>query len=196
MAENHNDPRARGSLTPEKFTEATANLSHQISQNIEAIAALHAQSEQNVSRHQRIVETVTSFLGRPAFLSIIWLIVLTWVLVNLFGRHLGLPQWDAPPFYWLQGAASLSGLLMTTVVLITQNRQGKLAEQRAHLDLQVNLLAEQKIAKLIDLVEELRRDMPNVHNRHDAEAEVMKESADPHAVLSALEQVLEPAEDN
>lgn len=40
----------------------------------------------------------------------------------------------------------------------------------AHLDLKVTLLTGQKAAKLIDLLEELRRDLPNVRNRHDPEA--------------------------
>jgi uncharacterized membrane protein len=74
------------------------------------------------------------------------------------------------------------------VVLTTQSRQSHAFEQRAELELQVNLLAEQKIAKLIALVEELRRDMPTVTNRVDPLAEQMKEPIDPHAVLSALEQ--------
>ena len=57
--------------------------------------------------------------------------------------------------------------MTTCVVLIKQNR---LAEQRAHLDLEVTLLTEQKAAKLIDLLEELRRDLSNVKNRDDPEA--------------------------
>ena len=88
----------------------------------------------------------------------------------------------------------LGALLTTTIVLITQTRQGKLAEQRAQLDLQVNLLAEQKTAKLIALLEELRRDLPEVHNRHDAEAAAMEQSTDPHAILAALETLQEPVQ--
>jgi uncharacterized membrane protein len=79
---------------------------------------------------------------------------------------------------------------MSAGVLIVQKRQEKLAEQRAQLSLQLNLLSEQKIAKLIALVEELRCDLPNVKNRHDPEAEVMKQPADPQVVLEALEKSL------
>jgi len=74
--------------------------------------------------------------------------------------------------------------------LIKQNRQEKLAEQRAQLGLQLNLLSEQKIAKLIALIEELRRDIPNVQDRFDAEAEVMKQAADPTVVIDTLEKTL------
>src|SRR5271163_2420297 len=73
----------------------------------------------------------------------------------------------------------LAALLTATMILTTQNRQAKLMEQRMHLDLQVNLLTEQKTAKLIELLEELRRDLPNVRNRHDSEAEIMQHAAEP-----------------
>ncbi len=66
-----------------------------------------------------------------------------------------------------------------------------LASSQTRPSLQMNLLSEQKIAKLIDLIEELRRDLPNVRERHDPEAEVLKQAADPHLVVSALEERLE-----
>ncbi|MDQ2800666.1 MAG: DUF1003 domain-containing protein, partial [Armatimonadota bacterium] len=124
-------------------------------------------------------------------LNLALLLVGGWIVANVFSHRLGLGEIDPPPFYWLQGVVGLGALLLTIVVLITQNRQARMAERRAQLDLQVNLLAEQKIAKLIALVEELRRDLPTVRDRHDPEAEAMKEAADPQAVLAALEERLE-----
>ena len=90
-----------------------------------------------------------------------------------------------------QALAALGALLMTIMILTTQNRQIKHAEQRAHLDLQVNLRAEQKIAKLIQLVEELRRDLPDVKNRVDPVADAMTKAVDPEDVMSKLEQTFE-----
>ncbi len=72
---------------------------------------------------------------------------------------------------------------MTTGVLITQNRQDKLAEQRRHLDLQINLLTSRSVSKPIELIEDLRRDLPSVKNCFDAEVEAMKELIDPHTTL-------------
>jgi uncharacterized membrane protein len=73
-------------------------------------------------------------------------------------------------------------------VLVAQNRQYKLEQQRAHLDLQVNLLTEQKVTKVIHLLEELRRDMPNVEDRHDPQAAVLQQGADAAQVISALSE--------
>jgi uncharacterized membrane protein len=88
---------------------------------------------------------------------------------------------------------SLTALLTSILVLTRQEQQRRFDERRAHLDLQVNLLAEQKIAKLIGLVEELRRDMPNVRDRHDSEASNMAAPTDPADVLAGLEPSLDLA---
>ena len=168
----------------------TAPLPEHISHNIDAIIALHTRNEQNVSGHQRVVEGVTAFFGRPTFLYSILIVIVLWVTPNVLPRRFGSPQFDPPPFSWLQFSLSIGSFLVTTGVLVTQNRQEKLAEQRAQLTLQLNLISEQKIAKIIALLEELRRDLPNVNNRYDPEAEMMKEAADPQAVIVALEETL------
>ena len=62
-------------------------------------------------------------------------------------------------------------------------------EVRARHDLQVNLLTEQKVTKLIHLLEELRRDLPIVRDRHDPQATAMQEGADTDEVVSALREV-------
>ena len=61
------------------------------------------------------------------------------------------------------------------------------SESRAHLELQVNLLAEQKATKIIILLEELRRDMPNVHDRHDEHATTLQAMTNPDDVLDEIE---------
>ncbi|MBV8886839.1 MAG: DUF1003 domain-containing protein [Chroococcidiopsidaceae cyanobacterium CP_BM_RX_35] len=170
------------------LSNTTAPVPDHLSQNISAIKALHERAEQDVSQHQRVVEAVAAFFGRPAFLHSILLAISLWVLPNLLPRRFSVPHFDPPPFDWLERTITLSSLLVTTGVLIKQSRQEKLAERRAHLSLQMNLLAEQKTAKLIALVEELRRDLPGVRNRKDLEAEVMKQFADPQAVMKALEE--------
>ena len=166
----------------------------QISQNIEAILKFYAREEQKISRSQRTLERISRLIGRPVFLGFILLFVALWMLANALLRQFGMAQFDPAPFFWLQGIVGLGALLTTTVVLTKQNRLAKLAEQRAHLDLKVTLLTEQKAAKLIDLLEELRRDLPNVRNRHDPEAVSLQRSMNPDLVLAALDERSEPDE--
>jgi uncharacterized membrane protein len=171
-------------------------LAGHVDQNVETIGALVSRAEQKITRHQRAVEALTSVIGRPRTVYVIIGLVIAWVLFNVGAPRLGLHRVDEPPFFWMQGALGLAALLTTVMVLTTQNRQMKLASERAHLDLQVNLLTEQKVAKLIALVEELRRDLPNVKDRRDFAAEHMQDPVDPAAVVSALEQTLGQATDS
>ena len=185
-------------MNPENFvpplsaTDTLGKSSHsnqeQISQNIETILSFYKREDQKISRSQRVLESASGFLGQPLYLGSILLFVALWIFANLFAPHVGLAAIDPAPFFWLQGIVSLGALITTTVILIKQNRSGKLEEQRAHLELQVNLLTEQKVTKIINLLEELRRDLPMVKDRHDPEASAFQQSADPHVVLAALDK--------
>jgi uncharacterized membrane protein len=159
---------------------------------VEALTAIRERAERRVDAHQRRIEWFTAQIGRPRTLYLVVGGVLAWLAINLAMLAAKVEPLDPPPFLWLQGVVGLCALLTSTLVLITANRQTRDAEERSHLDLQVNLLAEQKVAKLIALVEELRRDLPIVRDRVDREAEEMKEAVDPEAVLEALEKPLEP----
>lgn len=164
----------------------------QISQNIEAVLDFYAREDQKISSSQRIMERISRFIGQPVFLGIILLFVALWILANIALRQLGMAEFDPAPFFWLQGIVGLGALLTAIVVLSKQNRLARLEEQRAHLDLKVNLLTEQKTAKLIDLLEELRRDLPNVIDRHDPKAAALQQSMNPELVLAALDERSEP----
>lgn len=159
-----------------------------ISQNIESIVDFYNREEQKVSAFQRVLEKISHIVGQPLFFISILLFVSFWILINLLLREYGGDDFDPPPFHFLQGILGLGSLLAATVIVIKQNRMAKLEEQRAHLDLQVNLLTEQKTSKLICLIEELRRDLPIVKDRYDPVSAALQESADPHRVLSELNE--------
>jgi uncharacterized membrane protein len=162
--------------------------SDQIGQNIEAVRGFYVREEQKISPSQRLLERISGFTGRPGFLGFILIFVALWILTNVVLHQFGIAGFDPAPFFWLQGIVGLGALLTATVVLTKQNRLAKLAEQRAHLDLKVTLLTEQKTAKLIDLLEELRRDMPSVKDRHDPEAIALQKAMSPDRVLAALDE--------
>jgi uncharacterized membrane protein len=131
-----------------------------ISQNIDGILAFYRREERKISDSQRLLEIVGGFMRRPSYLASVVSFVALWMLANALCKLLGFQPPDPPPFVWLQAIVSLGALLTATVVLITQNREARLEAQRLELELQVNLLTEQKTTKLILLLEELRRDLP------------------------------------
>jgi uncharacterized membrane protein len=163
------------------------SLSDRIDQNIESMAALQRREREMTSASQRLVERLSRFIGRPAFLLGVLVFVVGWVATNV-GAPFGMASFDPPPFEILDGVLTFSALVTATIVLIAQNRQTKREQQHRHLDLQVSLLTEQKVTKLIHLVEELRRDMPMVKDRDDPQATEFQETTDTAAVISAIEE--------
>ncbi len=179
--------------------DAPRSLSDHVEQNIEGVVALQRREWDQASASQRRLERVSRLVGRPVYLTGILIVSAVWIGSNIASSYFGGHPFDPPPFYLLQGLMTLASLITTTIVLIAQNWQTKRELQHAHLDLQVNLLTEQKVTKLIHLMEELRRDLPMVRDRHDPQAAVMQEIADTGQVLSAIEEggltVQEPAQD-
>jgi uncharacterized membrane protein len=100
-------------------------------------------------------------------------------------NKLGLHAVDAPAFPWLQGAANLFSLFMVMLVLVAQKHEDELNAHRDTLTLELAILSEHKIAKVIQLLEELRRDSPQIQDRLDPQAEQMSEPADAGSVLEA-----------
>jgi uncharacterized membrane protein len=81
-----------------------------------------------------------------------------WVSINT-GALKGWPAFDPYPFSLLAIVLSLEGVLLTAFVLISQKRMSQRADQRSHLDLQINLLAEKAVTKVIQLLQGLSRHM-------------------------------------
>ena len=131
---------------------ADTALSDHISQNIDDVVALQRREWDSTSPAQRRLERVSRVVGRPAYLVGILLFACAWILCNAVSPYFGIRPFDPPPFQWLELLLSFIALVTTTIVLIAQNRQTKFEQQRAHLDLQVNLLTEQKVAKVIHLL--------------------------------------------
>ncbi len=160
-----------------------------VSDNIEAVLEMRAKSERQLRRGQRAVEALTELIGQPRSLYVLLVGIIVWVSCN----H-ARTSFDPPPFFWLQGLITLYAAMMTTIILTTQNRQSKEADRHSHLELQVNLLAEQRTAKIIALLEELRRDLPNVRDRIDPIADALQQPVPASAVNSAIDHTMHPDE--
>jgi uncharacterized membrane protein len=163
-------------------------LPGQIDDAIESTAELERKALAGASLQQRAIERFTLAVGRPRTVWIILLIVAVWIAINVMLAVAGRPQIDPPPYYWLDGVLGLAALLMTILILTTENRMSEIDEQRSRLHLQISILAERKAAKIIQLLEELRYDMPQVQNREDREAQELTLPTDPHEVAEELEK--------
>ena len=156
--------------------------------NLDALTASYEREDAEVSGAQRIIELFSTFFGSPAYFVFAVIFIIGWVSINLIGVRLGWPYVDEPPFFLLQGILSANALLLTIAVLIRQSRMAQLATHRAHLDLQINLLTEQKVTRLIQMLGEdgtPRSAQAFVGQGRESE---LATAADPQALLNAIKE--------
>jgi uncharacterized membrane protein len=155
---------------------------------IEAIADLEREAQEAISKPQRWIENVTQRLGRPATFYAVVVFVVLWIGVNVVLLETTGKAFDPPPFAYLEGIVSLSGLLVAILILTTANRVSQIETQREKLHLQVNLLNERRTGKLIRMLDELRRDLPEAPTHNDPEVAQLSEPTNPQAVTRAIEE--------
>ncbi len=166
----------------------TPILPTHIEETIRSIARLHAEHHRNATALQRIVDRLTAFVGRPRFIGLLTAASVLWIGGNLLAGSLGATPPDPPPFAWFDGVVALGALYITILILTTQRREDQLAQHREQLTLELAILSEQKTAKVIELLEEMRRDNPALRDRVDEEAASMALPADPQSVLEAIKE--------
>jgi uncharacterized membrane protein len=118
-----------------------------------------------------------------------------WVMLNLGLIHVPhITEFDPYPFGLLTMIVSLEAIFLSTFVLISQNRLSEASEKRAELDLQVNLLAEQKATKVLEMLDQMAKQLDAMSDqfnfKHDPEVEALKVSPEPNEVLEIIDETV------
>jgi uncharacterized membrane protein len=125
-----------------------------IRKNIEAVANLEREFSRNRSFPDRVADAIGGFTGRLTFVILHAVIYSVWIVGNL-GLIPGFPVFDRFPFLLLSVVVSLEAIFLSTFVLMKQNRDSRRADQRAHLDLQINLLAEREMTLVLQMLQRI-----------------------------------------
>jgi uncharacterized membrane protein len=171
--------------SPPTSADRAAHLEH----NVDSVREVQKREQRQRPASHRVVDRISRIIARPLYLGGLFTFVASWIALNLMAPRLGRAAFDPAPFPILDGILSLAALVSTTIILIAQNRQTRIETRHAHIALQVNLMTEQKVAKIINLLEELRRDMPMVKDRYDPQAASLAQKTDALEVLTAIEDV-------
>ncbi len=135
------------------FSYFNPKLSH--AENIETrkkvIKSFKAKADAKRSPTEKFADWLTSKFGSIAFLSVNALWFITWIIINT-GLVPGIEPFDPFPFGLLTMIVSLEAIFLAIIVLISQNREARIAELREEIELQVGVIAEGEITKLINLV--------------------------------------------
>ena len=166
-----------------------------IRNNIAAISEMQRKDVATRKPQERISDSITRFSGSTifVFIHLVWFGL--WILLNVnLIRIPRITEFDPFPFGLLTMVVSLEAIFLSTFVLISQNRMSALSEKRAELDLQVNMLAEQKAAKTLELLEHIAQQLDAVYDRFnyktDPEIQALKVSPEPHEVLQVMEDAV------
>jgi uncharacterized membrane protein len=175
---------ARRSGAPDSGSDPNAGMTQVVNRNIRALMNVREEFERRRTVQNRVADAITAFAGTMWFVYLHAVLYGGWIVLNL--GVLGLKPWDPFPFVMLAMAASVEAIFLSTFILISQNRMAKLADRRADLDLQISLLAEHELTRLIELVDAVARKV-GVTDRPAGLEETKKDVA-PERVVEEIER--------
>lgn len=156
------------------------NLAFALQRNIRALERRRRDEAAAAPLEQRVADSISDFTGSMLFVYIHLALYGFWIVENL--GWLGMKPWD-PSFVILAMVASVEAIFLSTFVLITQNRMAAAADKRADLDLQISLLSEHELTKVVTMVAAIS-DHLGVDHKEDVEE--LKRNVAPEAVLEAI----------
>ena len=172
-------------LGPTVPPPAPDSLNSAMQRNIDTLRERRAQENASAPLEARIAQRITRFCGSMSFVYLHAVLYGGWLLLNS-GAVPGVTPSD-PTFVTLAMVASVEAIFLSTFVLISQNRMAEAADRRAELDLQVSLLAEQEITKLVQLVSRIAANM-GIPESAEPEVQEMMRGVAPEAVLDAIKE--------
>jgi uncharacterized membrane protein len=158
----------------------------QVSKNVEEIMRLEEKQIHRRSPVENVADKITTLAGSTPCLLIHLTWFASWIVVNV-GLVPGVEPFDPFPFSFLTLVVSLEAIFLTLLVLMSQNRMTKEADKRAHLDLQVNLLAEQESTLTLRMVQRIGKHI-GLDPEEDEEVERLKERTDVQQLAATLDE--------
>ena len=153
-----------------------------VRRNIEALVRREQEQAAARTREERLADHITAFTGSMRFVYIHLLVFGTWIVWNL--PFLGLPRFD-PSYVVLAMFASVEAIFRSTYVLIRQNRMNQEADERDDLHVQISLLNEHEVTRLVTLVAAIARKL-ELEEAEMAEIPELERDVHPEEVLDQL----------
>jgi uncharacterized membrane protein len=157
--------------------------------NIETVARLEQEATESRSQLERIGDAIAGFAGSMPFFVVHVLLFIAWASINT-GRVPGIPAFDPYPYVFLTMLVSMESVLLSTFILMKQNRMTRRADRRSHLDLQISLLAEKEITKVLQLQEKMCGHFGIAEAQRDQEVQELSRETAVDRLASELEKKL------
>jgi uncharacterized membrane protein len=165
--------------------DSSPQMAKVVERNIDALLERQNAEEESKRFEERLADSVTRFTGSMVFVYIHLILFGIWISWN--AGLLGLRPFDAS-LVVLAMFASVEAIFLSTFVLISQNRMNKKADKRAELNLQISLLAEHEITRLIALNTAMAKKLGLQDAYDDEEIEELSKDIRPENVMDTLEK--------
>ncbi|MEH2368582.1 MAG: DUF1003 domain-containing protein [Nostoc sp.] len=161
-------------------------LSKIIERNIRTIIRLRLQTANKRNLQDRIADSITSFSGHIVFVYVHLVWFGAWIVLNT-GR-MGVHPFDPFPYGLLTMVVSLEAIFLSTFVLISQNRLSEESEYRTNLNLQIALLTEHEVTRVLQMLDAIQEKM-GIDNDEDSELADLEMETKPEDVLTEIERL-------
>lgn len=170
-----------------KSSPEKSHIRSQIESNILKVMEIEKAQKEKRTLGEKVSEGIAFFAGSMLFvyLHVVWFGL--WIGLNTVAP---MQPFDPFPVTFLTLVVSLEAIFLSTFILISQNHETELTNRRNHLDLQINLLAEQENTKTLELLEAIAKKVGV-----DFEEESMKALIEPADPKDLLEQMLKSEKD-
>ncbi len=155
------------------------------------IKSFEAEALRKRPLHVKIADFLTSYFGTVGFLVLNIILYSVWAYINN-GNVPGIPIFDPFPYSFMNSFVSLEALALTITVLMSQNRQNQTASLRNELGLQVELISEREITKVLKVLKESVAEKSKL--KPDMELEEMLNDIDAGYIERKLEEQVEKVE--
>lgn len=152
-----------------------------VAENVEKVVQVESEALQPRSRSEAVTDTIGGFVGTISFVIAQLVAFAVWMIVNA-GTIPQLAPFDPFPYPLLSSITSLEAVLLAAFVLMKQNRMGMVADRRDHLDLQVNLLTEQRATQIIQMLDRVSTRLGVDHHHDETGRELGRNVAVEHLV--------------
>lgn len=152
--------------------------------NIEEIARLESRDRVTMRASDHLANHITAFTGSMRFIALHVIALGGWIIAGLIWGF------DPYPFEFLGFILGVEAIALSTFVLMSQNRQAVQADRRAKVDLEISMISEQEVTKLMDMLVEIH-DALGIEHDHDEELHQMRQPMHAERIADAVDEAVE-----
>jgi uncharacterized membrane protein len=154
--------------------------------NIETLLKSRKRYEKDKTFTDRLADLITKWSGSMTFVYLHVAFFGLWIAANV--GIFKLSPFDPFPFGLLTTIVSLEAIFLSTFVLVSQNREAAIAERREELDLQIDLLAEHEITRILQLVDAIAQHLKIELEEIPPDLQELKSETSPAEILNELDR--------